>query len=93
MPKLTSAYLNLLPVVEVLSPGLSNWRRDRQAKLQLYSPRSVQEYWIVNYHDRNVEIYRHDGTTLNLSATLHSDDLLESTLLPGFSCEVDKLFL
>jgi Uma2 family endonuclease len=80
-------------VVEVLSPGLSNWRRDRQAKLQLYSRRGVQEYWIVNYHDRNIEIYRHDGTTLNPSATLYSDDLLKSSLLPGFSCRVDTLFL
>src|SRR5215469_9833292 len=65
-------------VVEVLSPGLSNWRRDREAKLQLYSRRGVQEYWIVSYQERNVEIYRHDGTGLQLAATLNSDDSLES---------------
>jgi Uma2 family endonuclease len=80
-------------VVEVLSPGLSNWRRDRQAKLELYSRRQVEEYWIVSYQNRNIEIYRHDGTSLQLSATLHDGDLLDSPLLPGFSCRVDTLFL
>ncbi|WP_008309325.1 Uma2 family endonuclease [Leptolyngbya sp. PCC 6406] len=34
-------------VVEVLSPGEENERRDRALKLKLYSERGVQEYWIV----------------------------------------------
>ncbi len=34
-------------VVEVLSPGSLNERRDREAKLKLYSRRGVHEYWIV----------------------------------------------
>jgi Uma2 family endonuclease len=79
-------------VVEVLSPGLSNQQRDRQAKLKLYSRRGVQEYWIVNGREQELEVYRHDGTSLLLWATLGRDDLLESSLLPGFSCRVSKLF-
>src|SRR5207249_2084016 len=39
-------------VVEVLSPGLTNERRDREAKLKLYSQRGVLEYWIVNWPER-----------------------------------------
>jgi len=35
-------------VVEVLSPGKKNERRDREAKLKLYSVQGVHEYWIVN---------------------------------------------
>ena len=34
-------------VIEILSPGSSNQRRDRQIKLSLYSAREVGEYWIV----------------------------------------------
>jgi len=79
-------------VIEVLSPGFSNQQRDRQAKLKLYGRRGVQEYWIVNGQEHEVEIYRHDGTSLNFSGTLRIDDLLESPLLPGFSCQVSKLF-
>jgi Uma2 family endonuclease len=35
-------------IVEVLSPGSRNQRRDREAKLKLYSRRGVLEYWIVD---------------------------------------------
>jgi Uma2 family endonuclease len=38
-------------VVEVLSPGKTNERRDREAKLKLYSVREVLEYWIVNFQE------------------------------------------
>ncbi len=79
-------------VIEVLSPGLSNQQRDRQAKLKLYGRRGVQEYWIVNGQQHEVEIYRHDGTSLKFWGTLNSEDLLESPLLPGFSCQVSRLF-
>ncbi len=78
--------------IEVLSPGFSNEQRDRQAKLKLYGRRGVQEYWIVNWQDHEVEIYRHDGTSLKFWGALSSEDLLESPLLPGFSLLVSKLF-
>jgi Uma2 family endonuclease len=35
-------------VVEVVSPGSENARRDREAKLALYSRRDALEYWIVD---------------------------------------------
>lgn len=79
-------------VIEVLSPGFSNQQRDRQAKLKLYSRRGVVEYWILNWQDREVEVYRLDGTSLRFCITLGGEDLLESPLLPGFSCLVSKLF-
>lgn len=80
-------------VVEVLSPGKANERRDRQAKLGLYSRRGVLEYWIVDWMQRLVEVYRRERGALKLAATLYADDVLESPMLPGFSCQVAKLFL
>jgi Uma2 family endonuclease len=79
-------------VVEVLSPGKRNEYRDRVAKLKLYSRRGVSEYWIVDWIQRRVEVYRREGDALKLTTTLHADDALESPLLPGFSCQVSKLF-
>jgi Uma2 family endonuclease len=79
-------------IVEVLSPGLSNQQRDRDAKLKLYSRRGVQEYWIVDWQQRQVEVYRRQQTALVLSSTLHAQDRIESPLLPGFSCQVQSLF-
>jgi Uma2 family endonuclease len=45
-----SGHLIVAPdlIVEVLSAGTENERRDREAKLKLYSERGVQEYWIIN---------------------------------------------
>jgi Uma2 family endonuclease len=79
-------------VVEVLSPGKANERRDRQAKLKLYSRRGVQEYWIVDWMQKLVEVYRRERAALRQKVTLHAEDTLESPLLPGFSCQVSKLF-
>jgi Uma2 family endonuclease len=90
----TDQKLHLAPelVIEVLSPGRSNAQRDRQAKLGLYGRRGVDEYWIVDWERRQVEVYRRSDTTLRALATLHEGDLLESPLLPGFSLPLSDLF-
>ncbi|HVC33391.1 MAG TPA: Uma2 family endonuclease [Chloroflexota bacterium] len=79
-------------VIEVLSPGRTNERRDREAKLKLYSQRGVREYWIVDWRLRLVEVYRRAEMMLHLAETLHEEDALSSPLLPGFSCPVGSLF-
>jgi Uma2 family endonuclease len=79
-------------VVEVLSPGSENEQRDREIKLGLYSRQRVQEYWLVDWRQRTVEVYRHNGRTLQLVATLSGDDALTSPLLPGFSCPLLRLW-
>jgi Uma2 family endonuclease len=79
-------------VVEVLSPGAANQRRDREVKLKLYSGRGVLEYWIIDWAARTVEIYRRQNAHLSLFVTLVSGDALESPLLPGFSSGVNGIF-
>ena len=78
-------------VVEVLSPGRANERRDRDVKLRLYSRRGVDEYWVVNWQRRRIEVYRREDAELRLAATLSAEDVLASPLLPGFSCPVALL--
>jgi len=79
-------------VVEVLSPGAANERRDRELKLKLYSRRGVREYWIVDWQRRQVEVYRRAGIGLELVGTLVEHDALASPLLPGFALPLDTLF-
>jgi Uma2 family endonuclease len=79
-------------VVEVLSPGSVNERRDFVAKLGLYTRRGVDEYWILDWRQRRALIHRRVGGALERVATLEAQDRLESPLLPGFSCVVDDLF-
>ena len=89
-----TGHLHLAPelVVEVLSPGRANERRDREAKLGLYGRRGVVEYWICDWRPRMIEVYRRVGTALQLVETLYAADTLRSLLLPGFSCPVATLF-
>ncbi len=78
--------------IEILSPGSSNERRDREVKLKLYSRRGVLEYWVVNWQERSVEIYQRERAMLTLNRKLYASDILESPLLPGFSCSLSQLF-
>jgi Uma2 family endonuclease len=79
-------------VVEVLSPGSANERRDLETKLKLYSRRGVDEYWIADWRDRSIRVYRRDGDRLQLTVTLGSKDALGSPLLPGFERPVADVF-
>lgn len=79
-------------IVEVLSPGAENQRRDRSLKLRLYSARGVQEYWIVDRQLQQVEVYRREKAILGLVATLYVSDQLTSPLLSGFTCPLARLF-
>ena len=54
----------------VLSPGAANEKRDREAKLKLYSRRGVDEYWIVDWRQRRLEVFRREEARLVLAATL-----------------------
>jgi Uma2 family endonuclease len=79
-------------VVEILSPGSENARRDREVKLKLYSRYGVEEYWVIDWQGRRMEVYRRKNALLALEKTLNETDALQSPLLPGFSCEVSQLF-
>lgn len=80
-------------IVEVLSPGTTNERRDREAKLKLYSSQGVQEYWIADWRLQKVEVYRRDNAQLKLMATLLNEDEIASPLLPDFSCRIQHFFI
>ena len=45
-------------IVEVLSPGSSSW--DKKVKLKKYLDAGVKEYWIVDYNNEEVLVYRND---------------------------------
>ena len=79
-------------LVEILSPGSGNVRRDRVAKLQLYAKHGVPEYWIIDPRIMTIERYVDQGSSLILLETLRYEDTLSTTTLPGFSCQVSEIF-
>ena len=80
-------------VVEILSAGETNARRDKETKLKLYSRYGVREYWIVSWQQKTLEVYRRTDAQLQLASTLLVGDVLTSPLLPGFSLPIDRIFL
>jgi Uma2 family endonuclease len=79
-------------VVEVLSQGSANERRDRETKLALYDRYGTPEYWIGDRFERQVDVYRRDTGSLSLVVQVQAAELLTSPLLPGFACPVKTLF-
>ncbi|PIG95002.1 Uma2 family endonuclease [Gloeocapsopsis sp. IPPAS B-1203] len=79
-------------VVEVLSSGGENERRDREVKLKLYSSRGVQEYWIVDWQKQQIEVYQREKAALTLIATLFANDELTSPILINLQIPVKQIF-
>ena len=87
-------HLQLAPelVIEVLSPGPVNEARDRQIKLALYARQGVEEYWVVDWLQHLVEVFRRSVGGLELAARLGDGDILKSPLLPGFTLTASTLW-
>jgi Uma2 family endonuclease len=78
-------------VIEIVSPGAENERRDRLAKRQLYGKHGVKEYWIVDFEKRPIEVYLLQGQTLQLQSHLTEKDEITSSVLPGYRAKVETI--
>jgi Uma2 family endonuclease len=89
-----AGHLTVAPelVIEVLSSGTENERRDKIIKLRLYSDQAVQEYWLVDWRFQQVEIYRFNQQDLEIVKTLSVAEKISTPLLPNFSCDLVNFF-
>ncbi len=79
-------------VVEILSPGSENRRRDLSVKRQLYAKYGVKEYWIADSENQSLLIFHLQEQTLEEIATLRGLDEITSPLLPGFHLKAGAVF-
>ena len=79
-------------MIEIVSPGNKNRKRDLELKRILYEKYGVQEYWAVECWSRTVLVFRLNGSTLEEVMTLKEDDVLESPLFPGLSLKLSAIF-
>lgn len=76
--------------IEVISPGDEG--RDQKTKLELYSRRGVQEYWILDRIVQEIEVFRRGGDGLEKVVVVTGDEILTSPMLPGFECVGRSIF-
>jgi len=79
-------------VIEIVSPGSENARRDRIAKRQLYGRFGVKEYWLVDLQNRFIEVLVIKDRDFKLAATYKEGDEIRTPLLPDFICKVSDVF-
>ena len=77
-------------VVEVASP--STRRRDHGVKLEIYARYGVAEYWLVDPAAKAVETLRLENGRFITTSRLGPTDALTSSLLPGLTIPLRKLF-
>lgn len=79
-------------VIEILSPGEDNARRDRVTKRQIYGRFGVIEYWIIDPEQQTIEVYELVENVLQLRKTITGNAELTSIVLPDFACQVGAIF-
>jgi len=77
-------------VVEILSPSTAY--KDETEKLKLYEKHGVKEYWIVNPEANYIMIYHLIDNKYGKPDYLMDDDIIESSVLKGFSVSCREIF-
>jgi Uma2 family endonuclease len=79
-------------VVEILSP--SNSQYDVRDKFDVYQEAGVKEYWIVSPMQESVmvSLLQEEGR-FGPSTIYKGDDTLHAVTVPGFSVEINQLFI
>jgi Uma2 family endonuclease len=91
--------MNVYPIpdliVEVLSPGKENIKRDTETKFADYAAHGVREYWIVDPRKKTVAQYllsTQQSREYELYKKVAIQDNIESIHLIGFSISVKAIF-
>ena len=79
-------------VIEIVSPGPTNYSRDFNLKRKVYGKFAVPEYWIVDCWSRSVIIFRLEHNTLKEVVRFREMDALESPMFPGLRLKLSDIF-
>jgi Uma2 family endonuclease len=79
-------------VMEIMSEGEENRRRDLVTKRAEYAAAGIAEYWIIDPIARSVAVLTLRAAEYAESGVFHPGVLAKSVLLPGFEVDVGVLF-
>lgn len=79
-------------VVEFVSEGRRNWRRDYLEKRDEYLAVGVVEYWVIDRFDRKLTVYRKSDNKRGWQQkTVQEHDTYRPPLLPGFELPLSRI--
>ena len=78
-------------VVEVISPGKKNRKRDLQIKRLEYAKARISEYWIIDPELKTITVLTLSGRTYKIHGEFGTGTQATSKLLKGFSVSVDDV--
>ncbi len=79
-------------MIEILSYGKQDVKRDRVFKRQLYGDYGVKEYWIIDGLFNTIEVYRLEEGGQQLVKRFEIYETIETPLLPDFSLKLSDIF-
>jgi Uma2 family endonuclease len=78
--------------MDVVSDAPQDRQRDYETKLADYAEAGIAEYWIVDFGQRRVIVYRLDGGAYVVHGEFLPGSFATSALLDGFQVDVSALF-
>jgi Uma2 family endonuclease len=79
-------------MIEILSYGKQDVKRDRVFKRQLYGDYGVKEYWIIDGLFNTIEVYQLEDGGQQLVKRFEIYETIETPLLPDFSLKLSDIF-
>jgi len=79
-------------VMEVVSGGAEDRRRDLKKKRREYAQAGIPEYWIVDPREERITVLRLDGKKYAVHGEYAKGTKAASHLLPGFEADVAATF-
>lgn len=79
-------------VIEILSPGRANARRDLQIKRELYEIYQVPEYWVVDPFEKAISVFRFEKGQLKKTGLFRENEILTTETMPSFEINISGLF-
>jgi Uma2 family endonuclease len=79
-------------VMEILSPGVENRRRDLRTKRKDYAAARIGEYWIVDPEERTITVLALSGNRYRRHGKFRGDQQATSALLKGLEVVVAEVF-
>jgi Uma2 family endonuclease len=79
-------------VMEVVSRGAKNRKRDLKEKRRVYARAKIPEYWIIDPKTKTITVLTLSGTSYKVHGVFKAGEEAASKLLKGFKVPVSDLF-